>query len=1226
VFSGLGAGSYEVYILDQWGCDLLVGPVVLTDAMTATSAVIKPIDCTINPEGEITITVNGGSSNLDYTVTYPDLTTTVSQNNGVFINLSQAGEYVFVITDLDTATPCTYEVRQTLDAPVNPILLDAVIENISCFGGSDGSLTAVLDAATATNPGYTYELYRTSDLVTPIRAAQASPLFENLDADSYQVRVISARSCEDIKVEVVSEPNALTASATATDFACATDNSVNTSTIDVTAVDGTAPYLYSFDGNGFDSSNTYSVIDNGAAQTINYIVRDANGCEFTDNITIQPLNTFNASIAVNTDITCVNPENITITVSESFPTGHTYTFELLPTGNPNGAIVSSTSTSAVFNLTAPNTYNFRVNNDVTGCYVDVAHIINPFDLIDVAATATAPVTCFGDTNGELEVIINDYVGSFGYEVFDQNNTSVQTNTGISNGNPFTFTVSGLSGGNYYVRVTETGAGSSLCADDTNVVNIASPDMALTAIVNPVAPATCDNDRGEILVDPSGGYAPYDITLMNNTTSVVTQIDDVNSHIFIGLSAATYSIRIVDANGCELLDSETLNAPTPIITDINASTSMLECNGDSNASVFADLPTGGSGEYLYVLNEYANFGDTTPVFTSGAQSSLTFNNLGAGVYSITVVDGWNCDVTTNQVQIDEPTEVMPNLVQSAQMTCTTGAELILTATDGTAPYFYYNDATSTWDPFNNGSSHRFSNVVPGDYQFVVRDANDCEVPLSNQITVDPVPPLTIVIDDSAAFINCTGEASATIIANVTGGLGNYSYELYGDVGLTNLITGPQSNNTFSGLPAGSYFVRVTSQDCEEVSTETLIVDPVPLQIDREEFTNVTCFGLDDGSITVEVSGGTGEIQYAISPNLNQFDSLNTFTDLSPGDYTVVAQDQNGCFEQLQYTITEPAVLTVDATATPEICVDSRDGTITLDITGGTAPYSTAMNSNDDADFVVNQMDFVDMAAGNYLIFVRDANGCEANVVIDVEVGVNLNATVEPIYECSGDTPDNYLNITLEDPSVIGEVLYALDSMDSAAMQLNPDFRNIAPGDHFITIAHENGCIQTVDFTIEAFEPLTLVLEQRDMNEITAITDGGAEPYTYYFDGRDNGEDSTFYITRTDTYEVIVVDENGCEAVATIFMEFIDIEIPNFFTPDGDGNNDFWIPRNMEQFPEILIKIFDRYGRVVSEQTHDAEGWDGKYAGKELPTGDYWYVIQLNGTEDDREFVGHFTLYR
>ncbi|MBT8185919.1 MAG: T9SS type B sorting domain-containing protein, partial [Eudoraea sp.] len=185
----------------------------------------------------------------------------------------------------------------------------------------------------------------------------------------------------------------------------------------------------------------------------------------------------------------------------------------------------------------------------------------------------------------------------------------------------------------------------------------------------------------------------------------------------------------------------------------------------------------------------------------------------------------------------------------------------------------------------------------------------------------------------------------------------------------------------------------------------------------------------------------------------------------------------------------------------------------------------------------------------------------------------------------------------------------------------------PGTHFIGISHANGCIQqTPDFVIDSFDPLTLELEQNEINEITAIAGGGLAPYTFYFDDEDNGSDPIYYIRRTDTYTVRVVDANGCEATAEIFMEFIDIEIPNYFTPDGDGQNDFWKPRNIQQFPEILIKIFDRYGRVVAHVAVDETGWDGRYKGSELPTGDYWYVIKLEGESDDREFVGHFTLYR
>ena len=1221
IFSGLGAGSFEVYILDQWGCNLLVGPVVLTDAMAATAAVVKPIDCTISPDGEITITVTGGSSNLDYTVTYPDLTTTVSQNNGVFTNLSQPGEYVFVITDLDTAIPCTYTVRQTLDAPVDPILLDALVEDVSCFGGSDGSITAVLDAATATNPDYTYELYRTSDLVTPIRVAQASPLFENLDADSYQVRVISARSCDDVKVEVVGQPNALSASASATPFACAADNTVNTSTITITAIDGTAPYLYSIDNVNFQTSHTFEIIDNGATQTIAIYVVDANGCPFTTDVTIQPLNTFTAAVALDNAISCANPEQVTITVTETGTPGDVYSFELLPIPNTNGVMTSSTNTTAAFDLSVVGNYTFRVTNTTTGCYVDTApYEITPFDLIDVVATATTPVSCFGTATGALEINITGYTGNYDYQIFDSSNNPVgavvSTDTSI-NPRPIT----NVPGGNYYIRVTETDV--PLCLEDSNTVTIISPAAALSTVVSIEAPVTCDNNQGEILVTPSGGYAPYDIVLTNTTSGQVYNIADVTSYLFDSLSAGNFTIDVSDNGSVPCIDNatETLVPAIPITADITATPTTLLCFGDTNATVSAINVLNGEGVYQYQLNEYDVTG-TTIAFTSGSQISPDFNNLGAGIYSITVSDGWNCDVETVQVTITEPTDVMASLIQLTELTCANDAQIELSASGGTGPYQFSTDG-SVYTAMTGGNSHTFS-VVDGVYQYYVRDSFGCEAMISNQITVDPVPPLTIAIDDSAAFINCTGEASATIIANVTGGLGNYSYELFADAGLTNLMVGPQTNDTFSGLVAGSYYVRVTSQDCEEVSGEIIITDPAPLQIDVEEFTDVTCSGLDDGTITVEVSGGTGEIQYAITPNLNQFDTVNTFDDLAPGVYDVIAQDRNGCFIPFQFTIDEPQPLDlVTVSVLDEICEGDADGSIEVSISGGTAPYSTAFNSNADADFIQDQTLFTDLAAGTYVIFVRDAQGCEENIIVEIESGVNLNAVVTPVYECSGDTPDNYIDVVLEDSSVGADVLYGLDA---DPMQLAPDFTNMAPGMHTLTIAHANGCLNTIDFEIQDFAPLTLILEQNNINEITAIAGGGLEDYTFYFDGIDNGDDNTYIINRTDTYTVRVVDQNGCEMVAQIEMEFIDIEIPNFFTPDGDGNRDAWAPDNLEAFPNILTIIFDRYGRELYRMELNTAPWEGNYQGHRLPTGDYWYVIKLKGENDDREFVGHFTLYR
>ncbi|WP_405400139.1 T9SS type B sorting domain-containing protein [Maribacter sp. Asnod2-G09] len=1226
VFTGLGAGSYDVTIIDQWGCPFTTNAVVLYEQMDVSTTVDKSIDCSSIPGGEITVNVNGGSTNLEFEMTTPS-GSVVTQTTGVFTNLTEEGTYTFVVSDLDTTNPvCERTVTQTLDAPVDPVLLDATIVNVSCFGGSDGSISANIDPATNTNPEYEYELYDIADLVTPI-ASQTNPLFTGLTEGDYQVRVISSRGCEDIKNETITEPLELTVSAVATAFNCSADNSVNTATITATAGagTGTAPYLYSIDNVIFQAQNTFNVSDTGSAQTIDVYVKDAKGCTTFDTVTIQPINTFTASIAQDVAINCTVDETITITVADN-GLAHNYGYELLPIGNTTATLVSSTATSATYDLTTVGSYVFRVTDLDTGCYVNTAsYTVAPFDFITATATPVSEVTCFGDANGSLEIDIDGYTGNYTYEVFTAAGASVISATASDTSvNPRTIT--GLSGGSYYVTITETDV--PLCSEDTNMVTIISPDIALSGTVTPLAEATCTDDQGVIRVEVEGGYRLYDIVLTNTTTGDVFTMDDVNEGIFTDLASGAYTISITDDAGCVVNYTETLAAATPIVANATPLVTDLACYGDTGAVVTANVTGGGSGTYSYQLNYYDETG-TTITTTTGAQTNPNFNDLGAGFYSITVVDGWNCDTTTNTVEVREPTEVQASLIRTDALTCAQGAEFELTASGGSGSYEYSVDNIN-FLPMTGNVVYlpETGTYQAGRYQFYVRDAiNGCASAISNAITESEIPPLLLFVDDTAAVLNCTGESTAIIYATADGGLGNYQYELFTDSSLSvaSRIAGPQSQGVFRDLSAGTYYVTVISDDCETTPETVVIAEPTPLTY-TDSVIDITCSGENDGEITVTLSGGAGGYQYAISPNLNQFYADGTFTELTAGEYTIIAQDQNGCFEYLTYTISEPSSLEVTAETTPEICVDSQDGSIILEITGGTAPYSTALNSNDDADFVLNRTEFYDMAAGNYLIVIKDANGCDTNVVVDIETGVNLNATVVPVYECSSDTPDNFVNITLEDDSVIGDVLYAIDSVDPAAFQLNPDFRNSAPGNHYITIAHSNGCLQTIDFVIEAFEPLTLVLEQNNMNEITAVVEGGREGYTYYFDGFDNGDNNIFYVTRTDTYEVRVVDENGCSTIANIFMEFIDIEVDNFFTPNGDGQNDLWIPRNIEQYPQILIKIFDRYGRVVSEQEVDSEGWDGTYLDNELPTGDYWYVIKLNGDRDEREFVGHFTLYR
>ena len=142
---------------------------------------------------------------------------------------------------------------------------------------------------------------------------------------------------------------------------------------------------------------------------------------------------------------------------------------------------------------------------------------------------------------------------------------------------------------------------------------------------------------------------------------------------------------------------------------------------------------------------------------------------------------------------------------------------------------------------------------------------------------------------------------------------------------------------------------------------------------------------------------------------------------------------------------------------------------------------------------------------------------------------------------------------------------------------------------------------------------------------AIASGGTGDYQYMLDGEDMGQNNEFSVNDSGTYSVMVTDSAGCQAVAQIEIEILDPCIPDYFTPNNDGVNDGWTVGCAELYPRLEFDIFDRYGRKVGTYSV-GQPWDGRYNGIELPTGDYWYVVRPNNSALNKEYVGHFTLYR
>ena len=518
-------------------------------------------------------------------------------------------------------------------------------------------------------------------------------------------------------------------------------------------------------------------------------------------------------------------------------------------------------------------------------------------------------------------------------------------------------------------------------------------------------------------------------------------------------------------------------------------------------------------------------------------------------------------------------------------------------------------------------------------YYVQDANGCVSMVSNEITIDPLPVLNVNLEATDVMINCVGDNSGVIVATAEGGLGSYVYTLQDGTG-TNILPAPVQNTpgVFTNLPAGTYQVRVDSGDCLSTSALINITEPSSPLIANYTVTDITCSGSNDGMLEITASGGTGVIKYAISPQLNQFFEEPIFEDLAPGVYQAIAQDELGCFVIIDFTVNDPVpvILTiVGGSIFPEVCEGDLDGEFSIDISGGNLPYSVSLDDINGTyitgTLTQTQFDFTGLAGGDHVVYVRDALGCESEWNITFPESVLIDPMVDVDFGCVNNSPSNTVTVTVD--SSITDLSDLDYSLNGGPYQASNVFVDVPAGvDHYIDVRHTNGCIQRTEFfEIPDFDPLVLVLEEGEINQIVAITSGGSAPYEYTLNGESFGNSNTFVIYESGTYTVIVTDSSGCTATASIEMEYVDVCITNYFTPNGDGVLDGWGPGCTEQYPNLTFDIYDRYGRAVAT-LRQGEKWDGKYKGNELPTGDYWYVVKLNDSVDNRDFVGHFTLYR
>ncbi|MBU2996478.1 T9SS type B sorting domain-containing protein [Cellulophaga baltica] len=1233
VFDDQTPGDYEILITDNEVTDGVVNCqyTVNVSLEDATPPIIEEeikedITCNGADNGSITIVLQAGSdvdNPIEYILTNLDDSSTTTNSTGTFDNLSEADYQVEVVTDRGcSVTSSVFEIIE----PV-PFLIEATNTDFACEVGANrfSSATITVDLATVSGvvqegtvgSGYQYS-------ITGYENYQTSNTFEIIDDGTTQnitVYAIDGNGCRDEFDVVIAPPSEVQgAIAVQSVLNCEDDEVVRITVVgtsDFTVQTTSATAVADVTNSG---SNDYVDINLPVSGEYLFVVQDnVTGCLYPlpRHDVVDPISPI-ATISEATPIQCFGDNNGELFIEVSDYDGE-YEYN----------VYESTDTSQTTSL-ATGIFNTANYPDVLGDEARISGLEGGNYFVTVRAidnpkcTDISNVTNIRTPNGVLSV-----------STVEIDNVSCTDDTGkiVATG------VGGWDSSPYEYRL--------LMQDATGTIAIGS-ETYVELVAYGSANEFTDLSSGDYIVE-------------------IKDVEECSS-------SSAITLNPIDPIVAEIRETQELVCP-------DGNDAILEsfdpASGDSDTGVAgASGGVPGAG-YKYQLL-YLNSNDNTDIAsTSGLQDSPTFDGMtsgfiSAGWYAIEVSSSYNCVTVTEPYYVEPPTPIDPKLVQVTAPGCGGDGQIQLSVENPEAGFSYEYRLTSAadTDPFIQmvGTSVLIDATI-GFYQYDVRKVGDsgvCKSLSSEGITLVDAQDIDLVAnlpDD----ISCASETDGRIESFSSGGVGAEMYTLYlgnptpsaaytafsPDPAAT-VVMGPQSDGTFEGLDEGEYYITVTSgTTCYDVEGPLVIERPEPI-VYNITTTNISCNGEENGTITIEVlSGGEGLVQFSINPNFNEFfiDSDNpniyTFENLDAGsDYEILIQDEQGCGEFVMVDpITEPEVLSISTVVTqPEICLDAFDGEVQFAITGGTpfedvlgiSYYETKIEGEgfpeiDPSDITEgftrnDDLLFTNLQGGEwYHLYVRDQNGCVDETFFEIELGVDLTAEAIPEYGCEGIFPNSTVNVEMADSSVVSDLMYSLDVDDITLATSQSTFGDLPAGDHIVYIYHSNGCMTQVDFTIEEYDPLSLTVTKTAANEITAVAEGGYGNYDYSFQGISTGSVNTFEVFMDTDIMVQVEDEKGCFVTVTIPFDFDTVpEFPNFFTPDGDNNNDTWEPNNREYFPYIEVKIYDRYGRVVAV-LNQITSWDGTYEGNDLPSGDYWYVVNAND-EDKQQYVGHFTLYR
>ena len=542
--------------------------------------------------------------------------------------------------------------------------------------------------------------------------------------------------------------------------------------------------------------------------------------------------------------------------------------------------------------------------------------------------------------------------------------------------------------------------------------------------------------------------------------------------------------------------------------------------------------------------------------------------------------------------------------------------------------------------------------------------------SGPITVAPKSPIRIDDVPNVPKVKCHDSADASFVITAHGGSEDFEYGMKKADGT---YQWQGTNNVFSNLKVGSYTVAVKDNQygCIVEKINIPVEAPQRISITQQAIQHVGCKGETNGKITYVLDGGNSPYNW----ELFKEDGTSTskrgqrvrvatpfdITGLAAGKYMLLVTDSNDCKERKNFEIIEGVDLA-------GVITQQYQCNSVIDENNKVLVVAGARGVNSDTAAEATYDVYVSVTTP-YLVVNPSIHGAANR--LRYAIGVEGGSLPTQRYEFEGTSSvggDNTHNMyRIKHATLVNQLNNARtlqEGLNRYKLYLyyfdkdNPRMSDLPL------------CQDIRDLNIEYYPPLkiTNTSVSNDLNLLKVKVEGGKQKYTVYFgsaqyhtaeeakahylqrvDNVTAGEEVTYYVQRTDYEEenpdtgkvekkvrVYVEDskgelnkENGgkeaCGHSVFLYKEFVDVEVPNFFTPNGDGQYDTWAPLNLASYPNAEVVIYDRYGRHIATLNNKQE-WDGTYGGEALPTGDYWYVLRLNEPDDNRTFKGHFTLYR